>query len=129
MKDDDKTRFDADIESALKKKAFGFDSRETVEEYAETEDGEIRLTKKKVTVKFVPPDVSALKMLLDMETPISALSDDELEKEKERLMTLLGSLKTDSVAAATVKEKKATVKKKTPPKKEKTLPKDKGKTP
>ncbi len=72
------------IEQALLKKAIGFDAQETVEEFSES-DGEMKLLKRKVTLKSVPPDVSAVKLLLDIresEGDILSLSDEELEKEK-----------------------------------------------
>ena len=79
-----------DLKSALFRKAVGYDSTETVEEYSES-DGELVLVKRKVTIKNVPPDVSALKMLLDMnETEdLSALSDEQLEKERKKLLKIL----------------------------------------
>ena len=46
---DDKTVMDGRINSALLKKALGFDAKEIVEEYATGEDGEVKLSKKKVT--------------------------------------------------------------------------------
>ena len=55
------------IKEALLKKALGYDCTETVEEYV-SEEGEIRLTKKKITKKNVPPDMSALKILLEEST-------------------------------------------------------------
>ena len=76
------------IKSALIKKALGYDSKETVEEYGDC-DGEIKLLKKKITIKPVPPDVSALKMLLESLPDISSLTDEELEEEKQRLLKLL----------------------------------------
>ena len=78
------------MKSALYRKAVGYDSTETVEEYSES-DGELVLVKRKVTIKNVPPDVSALKMLLDMnETEdLSALSDEQLEKERKKLLKIL----------------------------------------
>ncbi|MBQ7373334.1 MAG: hypothetical protein IJW64_02075 [Clostridia bacterium] len=88
-----------EITDALKKKAVGFDTFETVEEFAES-DGEIRLVKKKVTKKTVPPDVSAVKLLLDIDgesSPISSLSDEELEKERAKLIKILeGKLKNEN---------------------------------
>ena len=76
--------------AVLIKKALGYDVTEVVEEYVSGEEGDIRLTKKKVTVKNVPPDLSALKLLIDeSDTPIESMTDEELEKEKERLMKLL----------------------------------------
>ena len=80
-----------EIERALIKKAIGFDAKETVEEFAES-DGEMKLLKRKVTVKAVPPDVSAVKLLMDIgedEKDILSLTDEELEKELCRLMKLL----------------------------------------
>ena len=79
------------ITQALVKKAIGFDTVETVEEFSEA-DGEIKLLKRKVTTKCVPPDVSAQKLLMEMqseERDITDLSDEELEKERVRLMKLL----------------------------------------
>ena len=45
-----KTKTISDFEQVLIKKALGYDVKEVVEEYV-NEDGEIRLTKKKVTKK------------------------------------------------------------------------------
>ena len=79
------------ITQALIKKAIGFDTVETVEEFSETE-GEIKLLKRKVTTKSIPPDVSAVKLLMEMKTEerdIVDMTDEELEKERVRLMKLL----------------------------------------
>ncbi len=80
---------DSDLKSALIKKALGYDYKETIEEYGVKEDGEVVLLKKKVTIKDVPPDVSAIKILIDDVPSIENLSDDELKKEKKRLLKLL----------------------------------------
>ncbi len=78
-----------DVQSALLKRALGYDTTETVEEYGEA-DGEIRLIKKKVTVKNVPPDLSALKLLLESEVDgVANMTDEQLVLEKERLLALL----------------------------------------
>ncbi len=76
------------LKQAIVKKALGFDTVETVEEYSSDDGGEIKLNKKKVTVKNVPPDLSALKMLIDedVETPLSEYTDEELEFERKRLL-------------------------------------------
>ena len=75
------------VKAALVKKAFGYDATEVVEEYVSDEAGEVKLSKKKVTKKNVPPDMSALKMLMDEAfVPVGEMSDEELEKEKERLI-------------------------------------------
>ena len=78
------------LKSALLKKALGYSVTETVEEYVGSDEGEIKLLKKKVTKKKVPPDVTALKMLLDEnKIPISEYTDEQLEKERQRLLSEL----------------------------------------
>ena len=77
-----------DIESALIKKAVGYLSKEIVEEFG-TDGEEIKLVKRKVTYKDVPPDVSAIKILLENTADITSLSDEELEAEKEKLLKIL----------------------------------------
>ena len=49
------------------------------------------MVKRKVVIKPVPPDVSALKLLveIDDDKDISNLTDEELEKEKLRLIETL----------------------------------------
>ena len=49
----------------------------------------VPLVKRKVTRKRVPPDIQAAKMLLDGAPPLTSLSDEQLQKEKERLLLLL----------------------------------------
>ena len=81
---------DKEIRSAILKKALGYSATEVIEEYQET-DGEIRLTKKKVTKKDVPPDITAIKLLFEdgESKDVSCLTDEELAAEKERLLRLL----------------------------------------
>lgn len=79
----------SDFKEALIKKALGYDATEVVEEYVSDEDGGIKLCKKKVTQKNVPPDLTALKMLLNDDDSLENMSDSELEKEKKRLLKLL----------------------------------------
>lgn len=82
----------SDFKDALVKKALGYDATEVVEEYVSDDEGEIKLTKKKVTKKNVPPDLTALKMLLNDDDDLKSMSEDELEKEKIRLLKLLKEL-------------------------------------
>ena len=52
----------------------------------------MRMIKRKVVSKNVPPDVSAAKLLYEIEgggTNLKDLSDEELEKEKQRLLEIL----------------------------------------
>ena len=81
---------------ALIKKALGYDATEVVEEYVGSDDGEVKLSKKKVTTKNVPPDMSALKILLDdSQKEVGQMTDEELEKEKIRLINLLKEIQND----------------------------------
>ena len=79
----------SDFKKALIKKALGYDYKEVVEEYVSSDEGEIKLTKKKVTKKNVPPDITAIKLLLEDMPSISSMTDEELLKEKERLLKLI----------------------------------------
>ena len=101
-----KNRIDGDINSALLKKALGFDAKEIVEEYSTGDDGEVKLSKKKVTTKNVPPDVTALKMLLERTAPLSEYSDEELESEKQRLLKILGQSEKKKKEKTNCKKKK-----------------------
>lgn len=79
---------DREIEDALRRRALGFEADEVVEEFA-FQEGEAVLLRRKVTKKAVPPDVTAAKMLSEEETPVRALTDEQLRAEKERLLALL----------------------------------------
>ena len=85
-----KAEIEKKIKKALTKKAVGYDAKEVVEEYQDDE-GVLRLTKKKVTKKHVPPDPTAARIILSgMEAlPVENMTDEELEAEKIRLINLL----------------------------------------
>lgn len=76
------------VKNALVKCAVGLSASEVVEEFVADGDGELKLVKRKVTKREVPPDVKAVKMLLDGDN-LSGLSDGELAAERERLIKLL----------------------------------------
>ena len=61
---DDYKKYIDKIEKSLLKKALGYQYKEVIEEYSIGEDGE-KLSKKKITTKDVPPDISAVKLLLE----------------------------------------------------------------
>ena len=82
-----------EIKGALKKCVVGFGTSEVVEEFC-MEDGELRLVKKKVTRRDVPPDIKAVKMLIE-ESGVDGLSDKQLEEEKENLLKILKEEKFD----------------------------------
>ena len=50
------------IESAILRKAVGYEVQEIVEEYS----GENELIKRKVSYKHVPPDMTAIKTILEL---------------------------------------------------------------
>ena len=76
------------IERALEKKALGYDTEEIVEEYV-SDGAEVILVRRKVTKKNVPPDVAALKLLMESGGDVREMSDEELEREKARLLAAL----------------------------------------
>ena len=53
------------------------------------DEGELKLVKRKVTKRDVPPDIKAVKMLLDGEADASQMSDEELEERREKLIAML----------------------------------------
>ena len=87
----EQTTINDEVKSALKKKAVGYEAQEVVEEYQDTDEGLV-LTKKKITQKHYPPDTTAAKMILDVfseQQDYSMMTDEELEKEKQRLLKLI----------------------------------------
>ena len=82
-----------ELKKALLKKALGFSSDEIVEEYSLDESGNSVLNKRKVTKKYNPPDISAMKLLLEKEEltddKLSQMTLSELKKEKKRLLKQL----------------------------------------
>ena len=79
---------DDGVKKALVRCAVGFDTSEVVEEYTMA-DGELKLVKRKVTRRDVPPDIKAVKMLLDGEADIGGMSDEELEERRKKLLARL----------------------------------------
>ncbi|MBQ7227957.1 MAG: hypothetical protein IJX05_06125 [Clostridia bacterium] len=73
---------------ALKKRAFGYTVSERSTEY-DSEGNEI---KNKVTTKEVSPDLSAIKMLLELGVE-EELDEKQLEEERDRLLQLLAQTK------------------------------------
>lgn len=76
------------VKDAVLKVALGYSLEEVTEEY-DARDGELKLVRRKETRKDVPPDLKAVKLLLGEQEDYSALSDEELETEKIRLLKQL----------------------------------------
>ena len=79
-----------EIMDAVVKRACGYEAKEVVEEYAVV-DGSLELVKRKITVKDVPPDISAAKLVMDG-GDLSDLSDEQLERERARLLKELSAI-------------------------------------
>ena len=88
-----------EIKKALLKKALGYESDEIVEEYTTDENGNSVLSKRKITKKFNPPDINALRFLFEQsdlpDDEISKMSDKQLLQEKQRLLQLLKQKEKD----------------------------------
>lgn len=86
------------LNEAIYKKAVGYETDEIVEEYVYDEFGDLKLNKKKVTKKYVSPDLQSVKMLLDKlkgrENRYKNYSDEQLLEEKQKLLEKLSQLKS-----------------------------------
>lgn len=76
---------DEELKKALYKKAIGYTAKEVVEEYGGEEGN---LVKKKVSKKHVPPDMSAIKALMELQDVADDLSDKSEEELQEMLQEL-----------------------------------------
>ena len=77
------------LRKALYDKAIGYKAEEVIEEYGVVDDNLV-LLKKKRSIKAYPPDMSAISMILDKDSgEYESMSDEELEKERVRLIKLL----------------------------------------
>lgn len=78
--------------AVLTKKARGYTVKERTEEYVQCDD-QLVLTKRKIQTKHIPPDINAVKALLQLsqlgQLDISNMSDDQLQIEKLRLINML----------------------------------------
>ena len=89
MKSDIKNKDIEALKKALLKKATGYVCEEITNEYTVDENGKEHLQKKKISKKYVPSDLSAIKMLLELfcenEFAYADMSDVELDKEAIKL--------------------------------------------
>ena len=80
------------LNKALIKRALGYTNKEVTEEFS-SDNGNLKLTKKKVTKKNIPPDITAVKVLLDMysltEMNFDDMTDEELLIERDKLLDML----------------------------------------
>ncbi len=78
--------------AVLTKKARGYTVKERTEEYVQCDD-QLVLTKRKIQTKHIPPDINAVKALLQLnqmgQLDITNMTDDQLQIEKLRLLNML----------------------------------------
>ena len=86
-----------EVRDAVLKVALGFQVEEVTEEY-DARDGELKLIKRRETRKDIPPDLKAVRLLLEG-TDYSALSDEELEAERVRLAAALSENKKEETSS------------------------------
>lgn len=87
--------FKSSVEKMLLKKAMGYKVKENVDEYACVGE-EMKLVKRRITTKYVSPDLAAAKTLLELngreeQNDLSYLSDEQLLRERTRLLLALES--------------------------------------
>ena len=87
--------FKSSVEKMLLKKAMGYKVKENVDEYASLGE-EMKLVKRRITTKYVSPDLAAAKTLLELngkeeQNDLSYLSDEQLLRERTRLLLALES--------------------------------------
>jgi DNA helicase IV len=96
-----KNLFDDKTIEQLKKHILGFSSKEITTEYLlDDETGKLKISKQKVQEKTLPPNIDLIKILCQqIERPkdiYENMTDDELEKEKQRLLKELTEETDDS---------------------------------
>lgn len=75
------------MEDVLYKKAKGYEVEEINREYVVDEEGNRKLVKEKTSTKYIPPDLNALKVYMELkDTELSRMSTQELNSEKLRLL-------------------------------------------
>ena len=86
-----------DLDGIMLKKALGYYVEESVEEYDENDN----VTKRRVSMKYVPPDTAAIKAVLERESKLRELkgySDEQLAALKAKLLSKLKSASADKEA-------------------------------
>ncbi len=96
MKDMEKEfDYNKKLNKALVKRALGYLNKEVTEEFCKDDEGEkLVLTKRKVTKKNIPPDITAVKVLLEMlgenkNLDFEKMTDEELLLERDKLIEKL----------------------------------------
>lgn len=80
-----------EIEKAVFRRAVGYDVQEITEEYS----GENELIKRKVSSKHYPPDMTAVKTMLELgldNDEFKTMSDEQLGELKKRMLNQLNDM-------------------------------------
>ena len=81
------------LKETLFKKATGYAVKEETIEYVLDDDGKEKIAKRKVSKKYIPPDASALRLLIERffssRDDFEMMSDEELEKERNEIIRML----------------------------------------
>ncbi|MDE6614002.1 MAG: hypothetical protein K2K24_00680 [Clostridia bacterium] len=80
-----------EIEKAVFRRAIGYDIQEVTEEYS----GENELLKRKISSKHYPPDMTAVKTMLELgldNDELKSMSDSQLVELKLRLLNQLNDM-------------------------------------
>ena len=85
---------DEKLKHALLRKALGYSVKEETIEFSRDDAGEEVVSKRKVSKKHIPPDVTALKLLVehffsDSFENVENMTDEELQAEREKIIALL----------------------------------------
>lgn len=82
------------LKKALLRKALGYSVKEETIEYARDSEGEEVVSKRKVSKKYIPPDTTALRLLMEHfygeeYKDVEDMSDEELLQERAKIIELL----------------------------------------
>ena len=85
---------DEKLKKALFRKALGYSVKEETVEFSRDDSGDEIVSKRKISKKHIPPDISALKMLIEhffteQFKDVEEMTDEELQEEREKIIQLL----------------------------------------
>ena len=92
------------IKKTLFRKATGYCTKEEVVEYTRDDQGGEIVAKRKVSKKHIPPDTTALRLLIEhfysqAFKDVEKMTDEELKKEREKIIELLKEEERNAIKA------------------------------
>ena len=93
---------DEKLKRALLRKALGYSVKEETIEFSRDDSGDEVISKRKVSKKHIPPDINALKLLVDHFfteefKDVEQMSDEELLAKREKIIELLKQEEKDAL--------------------------------